>query len=45
MKHHLHRGDYANLNLYFLSNLDNGQGLLGQCYFPVSGTRVVLLML
>ncbi|KAI5364064.1 Putative peptidase M43, pregnancy-associated plasma-A [Septoria linicola] len=32
MKQALHMGSYADLNLYFLSDL--GDGLLGFCYFP-----------
>lgn len=32
MKSELHQGSYADLNLYFLSDL--GGGLLGFCYFP-----------
>lgn len=32
MKNALRQGSYADLNLYFLSNL--GGGLLGVCYFP-----------
>ena len=32
MKRALHQGSYADLNLYFLSDL--GGGLLGFCYFP-----------
>jgi hypothetical protein len=32
MKSALRRGSYADLNLYFLSNL--GDGTLGFCYFP-----------
>lgn len=34
MKKALHKGTYADLNLYFLSDL--GGGLLGFCYFPES---------
>ncbi len=34
MKRALRQGSYADLNLYFLSNL--GDGLLGFCYFPTN---------
>ncbi|CAK1367328.1 unnamed protein product [Cercospora beticola] len=43
MKEALHMGSYADLNLYFLSDL--GDGLLGFCYFPTESpsrqTRVL----
>ncbi|KJX97822.1 hypothetical protein TI39_contig458g00001 [Zymoseptoria brevis] len=34
MKSALHQGSYADLNLYFLSDMPSG--LLGFCYFPVA---------
>lgn len=35
----LRKGTYADLNLYFLSDLGSGSGLLGYCLFPTDAAK------